>query len=91
MGHGLGPDGKGHKFPIKTVLKQDRKCLGQKEQSKPKVTHFAANDARSVEQRYAATIRIQREKTQKKKHQTKKLSRENKREMDFRRDFYVND
>jgi hypothetical protein len=37
---GLGPDGSGHKFPLKTVLKCDRKGLGGDTQEKAQVTHY---------------------------------------------------
>lgn len=48
---GLGPDGKGAKYPVKTILKQDRKCLGSGEdvKKKAKISHFNANDKRAVE------------------------------------------
>jgi hypothetical protein len=36
---GLGPDGSGHKFPLKTVLKCDRKGLGGDTLEKARVTH----------------------------------------------------
>jgi hypothetical protein len=38
---GLGPEGSGHKFPLKTVLKQDRMGLGGHSQKKARVTHFS--------------------------------------------------
>lgn len=37
---GLGRDGSGHKFPLKTVLKCDRKGLGGDTKEKARVTHF---------------------------------------------------
>jgi hypothetical protein len=37
---GLGRDGSGHKFPLKTVLKCDRKGLGGDTQEKAQVTHY---------------------------------------------------
>ena len=36
---GLGPEGSGHKFPLKTVLKRDREGFGAKQKSKARVTH----------------------------------------------------
>ncbi|XP_006010610.1 G patch domain and ankyrin repeat-containing protein 1 [Latimeria chalumnae] len=45
---GLGPQGKGHKFPVKTVLKRDQKGLGFRTDLKAKVTHFGPNDAEAV-------------------------------------------
>ncbi|PSN53395.1 hypothetical protein C0J52_03811 [Blattella germanica] len=40
---GLGPEGSGTKFPLKTILKSDRKGLGNKQIGKPRVTHFPSN------------------------------------------------
>lgn len=52
---GLGSEQEGRKFPIKTILKQDRLGLGQgmEESShrKARVTHFAAFDERAVKRR----------------------------------------
>ena len=45
---GLGPEGTGRKFPIKTVLKQDRQGVGCKSKKKAKITHFSAHDTRAV-------------------------------------------
>lgn len=49
--HGLGAEGQGQKFPVKTVLKHDRHCLGSTaaKTSKAKVTHFGPNDPKSVQ------------------------------------------
>lgn len=44
---GLGAKGQGKKFPVKTVLKQDRRGIGA-ETSKARVTHFKPNDPSSV-------------------------------------------
>ena len=52
---GLGCDKEGRKYPVKTVLKQDRLGFGQTDerltQGRPKVTHFAAFDERAVRRR----------------------------------------
>lgn len=45
---GLGSEGQGHKYPVKTVLKRDRKCLGSEKSEKPKITHFNSNDKMSI-------------------------------------------
>ena len=37
---GLGADGSGHKFPLKTVMKRDRAGLGGSTKEKARVTHF---------------------------------------------------
>ena len=46
---GLGPEGTGRKFPVKTILKQDRCGLGSKNKEKAKITHFSACDTSAVE------------------------------------------
>ncbi|RUS89802.1 hypothetical protein EGW08_002414 [Elysia chlorotica] len=46
---GLGPDGKGIKYPVKTVLKRDREGLGQQSEGKrAKITHFNPRDEAAV-------------------------------------------
>ena len=44
---GLGPTGDGHKYPVKTVLKRDRKGLGVPGE-RGKVTHFEKNDTQAI-------------------------------------------
>lgn len=48
---GLGPEGIGRKFPVKTVLKRDRLGLGSKESKQARVTHFGPNDHSAVRRR----------------------------------------
>jgi len=45
---GLGDDQSGKLFPVKTVLKQDRKGLDVGDKKKLKVTHFGPNDPESI-------------------------------------------
>ncbi|KAL7287721.1 hypothetical protein TKK_0018109 [Trichogramma kaykai] len=45
---GLGPSGEGQKYPVKTILKRDRKGLGQGKQKDAKVTHFKPGDVNAV-------------------------------------------
>ena len=45
---GLGPEGTGRKFPVKTVLKKDRLGLGSKQKSKARITHFSPKDLAAV-------------------------------------------
>lgn len=45
---GLGPHGSGQKFPVKTVLKRDRKGIGIVTNLKAKVTHENANECNYV-------------------------------------------
>lgn len=46
---GLGSEGQGQKFPVKTVLKRDRLGLGSKTDDKAKVTHFGAKDTSAIQ------------------------------------------
>lgn len=48
---GLGPEGIGRKFPIKTILKRDRQGLGKKGNEQARVTHFGPNDRSAVKRR----------------------------------------
>ena len=47
---GLGSEGQGRQFPVKTVLKRDRQGLGVSPSlaQRPRVTHFTAHDERAV-------------------------------------------
>jgi len=53
---GLGESGKGRLFPVKSVLKTDRSGVKEGANKSAKITHFAANDKESVNNR----IRVQR-------------------------------
>ncbi|KAE9549829.1 hypothetical protein FO519_006963 [Halicephalobus sp. NKZ332] len=44
---GLGKEGVGRKYPLKTVLKRDRKGLGSEKQ-RGKITHFEAGDTTAI-------------------------------------------
>jgi len=67
---GLGVDGSGHKFPLKTVMKRDRAGLGGSTKEKARVTHFTPlasqikreirNNTSSRRKREAALSREQR-------------------------------
>ncbi|EDO47989.1 predicted protein, partial [Nematostella vectensis] len=49
---GLGPEGSGRQYPVKTVLKQDRLGLGNEDLTKKaRVTHFGPCDAASVKRK----------------------------------------
>jgi len=45
---GLGDDQTGKLFPVKTILKQDRRGLDTGDKKKSRVTHFGPNDEESV-------------------------------------------
>ncbi|KAI8794332.1 G patch domain and ankyrin repeat-containing protein 1 [Biomphalaria glabrata] len=55
---GLGPKGEGCKYPVKTVLKQDRAGLGIEENSKKKakVTHFDPHDKSAVQNQFSKHV-----------------------------------
>lgn len=67
---GLGPDGVGRKYPVKTVLKRDRLGLGSKGSQQARVTHFGPNDPSAVKKKKLIT------KEGKKKEACKKISRQ---------------
>ncbi|XP_051899645.1 G patch domain and ankyrin repeat-containing protein 1 [Pristis pectinata] len=72
---GLGPDGKGRKFPIRTVLKRDQKGLGFQSDLKPKVTHFGALDSTAVRQPRTAVSRTEKAATVSKKEERRREAR----------------
>lgn len=76
---GLGPSGKGIKYPIKTCLKMDRKGLGQLVENEYKITHFKPGDATAVN-----SIKIPKQKTLKKRDREKLLHREARKERALR-------
>lgn len=76
---GLGPSGKGIKYPIKTCLKMDRKGLGQLVENEYKVTHFKPGDATAIN-----NIKIPKQKTLKKRDRERLLHREARKERALR-------
>lgn len=76
---GLGPIGKGIKYPIKTCLKYDRKGVGQTNEKDYKVTHFKAGDTAAVND-----FKIPKQKCLKKKDREKLLDREIRKEKALR-------
>lgn len=64
---GLGPEGQGKKFPVKTVLKKDRSCLGTGKPQNAKVTHFKQNDTKAVEHIHKPLQRIMSVRTMSKR------------------------
>ena len=85
---GLGPEGKGNKFPVKTILKRDRMGLGNPTSSGAKITHFAPHDTDAVKrpklEEGCKKERTLRKSTVSKRQRAKHLSKEQKKEMDFR-------
>lgn len=81
---GLGPDGKGRKFPVQTVLKRDQKGLGFQTDQKPKVTHFGAHDVQAVERQKARPTRTQRVATISKREERRREAKAKNWERDLR-------
>ena len=83
----LGPSGSGKKFPVKTVLKRDRKGVGL-EENKARVTHFEAGDKRSVEGGWKREegLRTERAATVARKEQIRAKKKEAAKERNFRRE-----
>lgn len=77
--YGLGPSGKGIKYPIKTCLKTDRKGLGQLDEKEYRVTHFKPGDTAAI-----GSPKILKQKCLKKKDREKLLSREARKERALR-------
>ena len=85
---GLGPGANGRKFPIKTILKTDRTCIGSKKEV-AKVTHFGANDYNSIKKGIQPTLNLKKERKLK-KSERKKLEQKNRAfEINFRRQFHL--
>lgn len=76
---GLGPSGKGMKYPIKTYLKSDRKGLGQTNRKEYRVTHFKSGDSTAI-----VDPKICKRKCFKKKDREKLLNREARRDRALR-------
>ncbi|EFN83688.1 Protein BAT4-like protein [Harpegnathos saltator] len=76
---GLGPSGKGIKYPIKTCLKMDRKGLGQSAESEYRVTHFKPSDTTAIN-----GTKTSKQKPLKKRDREKLLHREARKERALR-------
>ncbi|KAK2575171.1 hypothetical protein KPH14_002573 [Odynerus spinipes] len=76
---GLGPSGKGIKYPIKTTLKMDRKGLGQAGEKESRITHFMPGDINAIK-----NVRIYKQKPLKKRDREKLLNREARKERALR-------
>ena len=84
---GLGSEGQGQKFPIKTLLKRDRQGLGKGNAVKARVTHFGPNDEGAVKTAKPSAVRVMKASTQKKKNRIKELNKERRKERNFRMQF----
>ncbi|KAG5306165.1 GPAN1 protein, partial [Acromyrmex insinuator] len=72
---GLGPSGKGIKYPIKTCLKMDRKGLGQLIENEYKITHFKSGDTTAIN-----SSKMPKQKPLKKRDRERLLHREARKE-----------
>ena len=88
---GLGNEGQGQKFPVKTLLKRDRKGLGldEKVKEKARITHFQPNDSKAVKSVRLPSIRKEKASTHSKKAKAKKLSKEREFEKNYRMEFHM--
>ena len=88
---GLGPDGSGFKFPVKTVLKRDRKGLGAEDRddkaARARITHFKPFDVDAVKRPCQPEERKLRTTTLNKRARKQSEMRERKWERDFRQSF----
>ena len=87
---GLGPEGKGQRLPIKTVLKRDRHCLGSKVVNKKKITHFGPYDSKatlsspgSSKSRIMSAAAASRKERRKRERRDKEWERNLRQSMDF--------
>ncbi|KAG7201914.1 hypothetical protein KM043_004625 [Ampulex compressa] len=76
---GLGPSGKGMKYPVKTCLKIDRKGLGQPTGTEPRVTHCLLTESNEI-----SNFKIIKQRCLKKKDREKLLNREARKERAIR-------
>ncbi|XP_011869144.1 PREDICTED: G patch domain and ankyrin repeat-containing protein 1 homolog [Vollenhovia emeryi] len=76
---GLGPSGKGIKYPIKTCFKVDRKGLGQLTESEYKITHFKSSDTAAIN-----NSKVPKQKPLKKRDRERLLHREARKERALR-------
>jgi len=86
---GLGKEGEGKLYPVKTVLKRDRRGLGTAggDAPTPRVTHFGPYDPGGVASLKSRPERLQRTGTQVKVKRRKQHVKETRKEIDFRREF----
>lgn len=86
---GLGTTGQGHRYPVKTVLKQDRLGIGVSSKSKiPRVTHFGSGDVNAVKNRYWRLQRERGSETKTRREREKDLRKERSWEVNMR--LYMN-
>ena len=83
---GLGSEKQGLKFPVKTVLKRDRKGLGAGGEKTPRVTHFDPGDAAAIKRtRDHTERRLERPNTISRREMKRKKMHEQKEDIRLRR------
>ncbi|XP_051940687.1 G patch domain and ankyrin repeat-containing protein 1 [Hippocampus zosterae] len=87
-GRGLGPEGRGSKRPVTTVLKRDQKGLGYGARVRARVTHFKAGDRSAVKAAHTEK-EGQGQKGTTKEESRRKEQQEKDWERDFRASFYL--
>ena len=84
---GLGADGQGKKFPVKTVLKRDRRGVGAEGANVARVTHFDAFDSKAIEKpKKDPSQRLEREATLSKRKQAELKRKSARKEVRLRRE-----
>ena len=81
---GLGPEGQGSKYPVKTTLKRDRLCLGSEVKEKAKVTHFGPKDVGAVKTVNKHSGRVMSARTVAKKERIRREKRDKQWERNLR-------
>ena len=82
---GLGSQGQGQKFPVKTSLKRDRKCLGADDSKlKAKVTHFGPNDLNAVNSLKKKEERVVSARTVSRRQRNRQIQKDKKWERELR-------
>ncbi|XP_060565716.1 G patch domain and ankyrin repeat-containing protein 1 homolog [Ruditapes philippinarum] len=81
---GLGPEGQGTKYPVKTTLKRDRLCLGSEVKEKAKVTHFGPKDLEAVKTVHKHSQRVMSARTVAKRERIRREKRDKQWERNLR-------
>ena len=81
---GLGSEGQGRQFPVKTVLKRDRLGVGNASSSIPRVTHFRPGDISAIKSERRKNRRDNGKRETNKKERMKNLRKERQWEINIR-------
>jgi hypothetical protein len=85
---GLGPEGKGNKFPVKTVLKRNREGVGSVRDKKAgRITHFPPFDTSAVQgPSKEDQARLERLTTTERRAEEERKNKEKRKEINYRRE-----